>query len=218
MDTLLDTAAAAYYAGEPLMSDRQFDALAKAAGRRKVGAAGGKIDHPTPMLSLRREDDVEDWIRRLGCPVACSVKIDGMAARLVFRQGRLVQAVSRGDGRRGCDITAAVADSGAVATGWDGFTGEVRGELFCTEPDRYTSCQSRVAAVIRSGKVQGAGVQFIAHDRAPRVDGWSVAGWTGFVNGIPSDGIVVAAADPAVRRRLGDDGYVPLWAVAVKPW
>jgi NAD-dependent DNA ligase len=218
MDTLLDHAAAAYYAGEPLMSDRQFDTLATAAGRRKVGGAAGKIEHPTPMLSLRREDDPAAWVRQLGAPVICSVKIDGMAARLTFRQGRLVQAVSRGDGKRGCDITAAVADSGAVATGWDGFTGEVRGELFCTDADRYASCQSRVAAVIRSGKVAGAGVQFIAHDLAPRVADWNVAGWTGFVDGIPSDGIVVAAADPAVRRRLGDDGYVPLWAIAVKPW
>lgn len=214
----LDAAAAAYYAGEPLISDRQFDRLAAAAGRRKVGGPAGKIDHPTPMLSLRREDDPGAWIRRLGCPVVCSVKIDGMAARLRFVRGQLVQAVSRGDGKRGCDITAAVADSGAVSTGWDQFTGEVRGELWTPEPGRYASCQSHVAAVIRSGRVTGAGVQFTAHDRAPRVDDWNVDGWTGFVNGIPSDGIVVAAADPAVRRRLGDDGYVPLWAVAVKPW
>lgn len=213
----LDTAAAAYYAGEPLISDAVFDRLAAAAGRRKVGGAAGKIAHPTPMLSLRREDDPAAWIARLGCPVICTVKIDGMAARLRFVRGQLVQAVSRGDGKRGCDITAAVADSGAVKAGWDGFTGEVRGELFCTEPDRYASCQSKVAAVIRSGRVAGAGVQFIAHDRAPRVDDWSVDDWTGFVDGIPSDGIVVAAADPAARRRLGDDGYVPLWAIAVKP-
>jgi NAD-dependent DNA ligase len=213
----LDHAAAAYYAGEPLMTDRQFDRLAAAAARRKVGGAAGKVDHPTPMLSLRREDDAAAWVRRLGCPVVCSVKIDGMAARLRFVRGQLVQAVSRGDGKRGCDITAAVADSGAVATGWDGFTGEVRGELWTPEPSRYASCQSHVAAVIRSGRVAGAGVQFTAHDRAPRVADWNVAGWTGFVDGIPSDGIVVAAADPAVRRRLGDDGYVPLWAIAVKP-
>jgi hypothetical protein len=217
MTTLLDTAAAAYYAGEPLMSDRQFDRLAAAAGRRKVGGPAGKVQHPTPMLSLRREDDPAAWAARFGGRVVCSVKIDGMAARLVFRAGRLVQAVSRGDGKRGCDITAAVADSGAVAAGWERFTGEVRGELWTPEPGRYASCQSHVAAVMRSGRVAGAGVQFTPHDRAPRVDGWSVDGWTGFVDGVPSDGIVIAAADSAVRRRLGDDGYVPLWAVCVKP-
>lgn len=217
MDTLLDAAAAAYYAGEPLMSDRQFDALAKAAGRRKVGAGGGKVPHSTPMLSLRREHDPAAWVAALGSPVICQVKIDGMAAALHFDRGRLVQAISRGDGKLGNDITAAVADSGAVATGWDGFTGEVRGELFCPEPDRYASCQSRVAAVIRSGRAAGAGVQFIAHDRAPLLQGWSVEGWTGFVDGIPSDGVVIKAADPTVRRKLGNDGYVPLWAVCVKP-
>lgn len=213
----LNHAAAAYYAGEPLISDAEFDRLSAAAGRRRVGATGGQVAHRTPMLSLRREWDPEAWVAALGSPVICQVKIDGMAAALTFDRGRLVQAISRGDGKHGCDITAAVADSGAVATGWDGFTGEVRGELFCPEADRYASCQSRVAAVIRSGKVSGAGVQFIAHDQAPLLDSWSVADWTGFINGIPSDGVVIKAADPAVRRRLGDDGYVPLWAVAVKP-
>ena len=217
MDTLLDHAAAAYYAGEPLISDAEFDRLSAAAGRRRVGAAGGKVAHSSPMLSLRREHDPAAWIAALEAPVIYEVKIDGMAAALRFDRGRLIQAISRGDGKQGCDITAAVADSGAVATGWDDFTGEVRGELFCPEPGRYASCQSRVAAVIRSGKVAGADVQFIAHDQAPRVKSWSVEGWTGFVNGIPSDGVVIKAADTAIRRRLGDDGYVPLWAVCVKP-
>ena len=105
----LDTAAAAYYAGEPLISDATFDRLAAVAGRRKVGGAAGKVDRPTPMLWLRREDDPAAWIARLGCPVICTVKIDGMAARLRFVRGQLVQAVSRGDGKRGCDITAAVS-------------------------------------------------------------------------------------------------------------
>lgn len=217
MNTLLDAAATAYYAGEPLMTDRQFDALAKAAGRRKVGAAGGKVPHSSPMLSLRREDNPAGWIAALRAPVIYEVKIDGMAAALRFVRGRLVRAISRGDGKAGNDITAAVADSGAVGTGWDDFTGEVRGELFCPEPGRYASCQSRVAAVIRSGKVAGADVQFIAHDRAPRLSSYAVDGWTGFVDGIPSDGVVIKAADLATRRRLGDDGYVPLWAVCVKP-
>lgn len=217
MDTLLDHAAAAYYAGEPLISDAEFDQLSAAAGRRAVGAKAGKVQHSSPMLSLRREYEPAAWIAALASPVIYEVKIDGMAAALRFDRGRLIQAISRGDGKTGCDITAAVADSGAVATGWEHFTGEVRGELFCTDADRYASCQSRVAAIIRSGKVTGAGVQFIAHDQAPRLDSYSVADWTGFINGIPSDGVVIKAADPAVRARLGHDGYVPLWAVCVKP-
>lgn len=213
----LDQAAAAYYAGEPLLSNSEFDRLAAQVGRRCVGAKAGKIQHSTPMLSLRCEDNPAEWVAALGCPVITEVKIDGMAAALRFDRGRLIQAISRGNGKQGCDITAAVADSGAVSNGWESFSGEVRGELFCTEADRYASCQARVAAVIRSGRVSGAGVQFIAHDQAPRLSSWSVHGWTGFVDGIPSDGVVIKAASLDVRSRLGDDGYVPLWAVAVKP-
>ena len=219
---LLDTAAEAYYAGEPVMTDAEFDRLAAAARRRSVGArSGAKIPHTSPMLSLRREYEPEAWIAALGSPVIVQLKVDGMAAALTFERGRLVLALSRGDGRLGCDITAAVADSGAVAAGFEGFTGEVRGELFTPASawlacGRYASPQADVAALVRAGRTAGSGIRFMPHDAAPAAD-LSFAGWTGIVNDIPCDGVVIKAADEAVRRTLGDDGFVPQWAVCVKP-
>ena len=218
---LLETAAEAYYAGEPVMTDAKFDRLAAAARRRAVGTHGGKIAHSSPMLSLRREYEPEQWIAALGSPVIVQLKIDGIAAALTFERGRLVLALSRGDGKLGVDITAAVADSGAVAEGFDGFTGEVRGELFTPASawlarGRYASPQSDVAALVRTVRTAGSGIRFMPHDDAPAGD-LSFASWTGIVNDIPCDGLVIKAADPVVRRTLGDDGIVPLWAVCVKP-
>ena len=70
--------------------------------------------HPQPMLSLanaRDEQDFHDWLKRInpqGQPLPPHVepKIDGLALRIEYHQGRLTQAVTRGDGTTGEDGTA----------------------------------------------------------------------------------------------------------------
>lgn len=60
-------------------------------------------------------------------------KIDGISVSCTYRAGRLVQALSRGDGERGDDITAQVLASGALPETVAAFAGgaiEVRGELY----------------------------------------------------------------------------------------
>ena len=85
-----------------------------------VGGAGFATDftsaeHLERMLSL---DNVVQHrrIRRRGprasaprsattCTYLCELKIDGVALALVYRDGRLVRAATRGDGRTGEDVT-----------------------------------------------------------------------------------------------------------------
>jgi DNA ligase (NAD+) len=76
-------------------------------------------DHLLPMLSLqdvRSEDELNDWEKRIRrhlhlsedevLEYVCEPKIDGLAISLVYENGVLAHGVTRGDGRRGEEITA----------------------------------------------------------------------------------------------------------------
>jgi DNA ligase (NAD+) len=73
-----------------------------------VSAGFAEVEHPEPMLSLASAPCLEEFAewhlrtaRRLGTdrfPMNVEPKIDGLAVRLVYRNGRLVQGVTRGNG------------------------------------------------------------------------------------------------------------------------
>jgi DNA ligase (NAD+) len=116
------------------------------------------VEHVVPMLSLeklspsRRDAEgrpvpafgqLETWYlrRRKDLELAPEApldlvvepKVDGISVSLRYEAGRLVRAVTRGDGRRGDDITRQVRASRAVTPHLRGFeqgTMEVRGELY----------------------------------------------------------------------------------------
>jgi DNA ligase (NAD+) len=74
------------------------------------------VPHATPMLSLNDvfdEDEVEAWISRINKLAPefndefyVEIKMDGLAASVIYEDGVLVQALTRGDGRTGEDVTA----------------------------------------------------------------------------------------------------------------
>ncbi|HLP34512.1 MAG TPA: NAD-dependent DNA ligase LigA [Amoebophilaceae bacterium] len=71
--------------------------------------------HQAPMLSLAKtysEAEVVQFVNRMQKMVpgssihfVCELKIDGIALSLVYKEGQLVQVVTRGDGEKGDDIT-----------------------------------------------------------------------------------------------------------------
>ena len=77
-----------------------------------------QVEHRYPMLSLANtynEQDVAAWYESVerglnGEPfeVCCELKYDGLSISLSYENGRLIQAVTRGDGVRGDDVTANV--------------------------------------------------------------------------------------------------------------
>ncbi len=79
-------------------------------------AAFSKVSHKVPMISLNdvfSKEDVEAWIERMDKLLPgvrhsffCDIKMDGLACALIYEDGVLVQAVTRGDGKVGEDVTS----------------------------------------------------------------------------------------------------------------
>lgn len=104
----LDSAAKAYYAGSPIISDAQFDALADSVGYNSVGAKqNSKTErHLYQMYSLQKyyEDEGTQPLQGIR-GIATSVKLDGAALSLLYVDGHLVRALTRGDGVEGQIVT-----------------------------------------------------------------------------------------------------------------
>lgn len=65
-----------------------------------------KITHPTPLLSLDKTKQLSKIISFIGIQDALlMLKLDGLTTKLVYENGTLVQASTRGDGEVGEDIT-----------------------------------------------------------------------------------------------------------------
>lgn len=152
-----------YVLDDPEIPDAEYDRLmielkaleaadpqlitADSPTQRVAGVASGafgEVVHAVPMLSLENgftDEDVEAFDRRVRERLAATdalwylaePKLDGLAMTAIFRDGRLVQAATRGDGVRGEDVTANVRAIRAFPLTLRGAAPElleVRGEVF----------------------------------------------------------------------------------------
>ena len=124
-----------------------------------------KVDHSTPMISLNdvfSRDEVEAWLKRIDKLIPgqkhdffCDIKMDGLACALIYQDGKYKQAISRGDGRVGEDVTTNVRtivdvpqslrDSKGTALFLKGRT-EIRGEIIMLKVD-FDELNSRQKAL-----------------------------------------------------------------------
>ncbi len=151
----------------PEMSDAEYDELVRElrhleeeypqfitpdSPTQRVGAAPveafGVVEHRVPLLSLANVFDVDDlqaWYRRtvglLGedpHDFVVEPKMDGLAVALIYEDGRLALGATRGDGRRGEDVTQNLRTVRSVpltlsAAAPSRF--EVRGEVYIRKAD-----------------------------------------------------------------------------------
>ena len=104
----LDQCSLAYYSGHPLISDQQFDKLSELVEYSTLGAAvtGNTAKHYFPMYSLQKHYVDEGAQPLLGYgELSCTPKLDGAAISLLYVDGALVLALTRGDGIQGQNIT-----------------------------------------------------------------------------------------------------------------
>jgi DNA ligase (NAD+) len=100
------------------------------------------VEHLERLLSLDNvfsDEDLGSWadrVTKLGGtgPYLCELKIDGLAIDLVYRDGALVKAATRGDGRTGEDVTPNIRTISSIPARLNGSGHpavlEVRGEVF----------------------------------------------------------------------------------------
>ena len=105
MREFLDLASKLYYEGYPLLSDAEFDLLADKHNYTKVGyEVTDAVPHTYQMYSLQKCFDITKApIDTLACIV--SPKLDGAAVSILYVNGELRLALTRGDGILGRDIT-----------------------------------------------------------------------------------------------------------------
>jgi len=151
-----------YVLNQPTIGDQDFDFMMKElqdleakhpelydanSPSQRVGSdlqsGFQQVTHRYPMLSLANtysEADVRDWYESVkkglageDFEVCCEMKYDGLSISLTYEKGRLTQAVTRGDGVHGDDVTANVKTIHSIplilpGTGYpDEF--EIRGEI-----------------------------------------------------------------------------------------
>ncbi|RKE04839.1 NAD-dependent DNA ligase LigA [Marinifilum flexuosum] len=150
-----------YVLSQPSISDFDFDMLLKElielevkypefndpnSPTQRVGSdinlEFNQVEHKHPMLSLGNtysEDEIRDFETRIqklidgDIKYVCELKYDGTSISLTYKNGKLVQAVTRGDGVRGDDVTANVKTIRSVPLQLSGSDYpeefEIRGEI-----------------------------------------------------------------------------------------
>ncbi len=152
-----------YVKDAPTISDFEFDKLLEelislekkhpelfdaSSPSQRVGGEITKdfttVQHKTRMMSLGNtysKEEIEDFINRIKksieTPVEfiCELKYDGVAISIIYKNGILHQAITRGDGTQGDDITANVKTIRSIPLKLQGdFPDEleIRGEIFMT--------------------------------------------------------------------------------------
>lgn len=160
-----------YVLDEPTVSDAVYDGLIRElkdleekfpelitpdSPTQRVGGAPidkfQKVQHSSRMLSLNdvfNREDVEAWARRVDKLLPgtkheffADLKMDGLSCALVYEDGVFVQAITRGDGTTGEDVTANVRTIKSVPfrlrkeKGLEDFLKgrtEIRGEIIMTK-------------------------------------------------------------------------------------
>ena len=151
-----------YVLNAPTVSDKEFDLLLKElealestrpdladplSPTCRVGSDLTKgftqVKHIYPMLSLANTysvGEVDDFVQRVKreivneeCVLVGEMKFDGTSISLIYEDGRLVRAVTRGDGEKGDDVTANVKTIRSIplqlqGEGWPRHF-EIRGEI-----------------------------------------------------------------------------------------
>jgi len=137
---------ALYYQGRPEISDSDYDSLEEELRKldpnnptlQIVGSttsASDKIKHDKKMLSLEKTYVLDDLVSWMGKEeILSTMKLDGISCSLIYQDGELALAKTRGDGTYGENITKKVMwISNVPKFIKNKYKVEVRGELYCDE-------------------------------------------------------------------------------------
>ncbi len=168
LETAIKLHQKAYDAGEPTISDVEFDELIAKLRDLKPDSkvleelgntlTSRKVRHDVPMLSLEKEYEVSRivaWAQKIGGKFVVAPKYDGASLSLVYEQGQLAHALTRGKrGQQGDDVThSAVYVEGVPLEINTNLRTIVRGEVLFTLQDWEADLKAHFEAKKKPGSI-----------------------------------------------------------------
>lgn len=146
-----------YYSGRPEISDTDFDLLEAELklidpNNQSLNIVGSistsleKVQHESKMLSLSKTyktDDLLSWANI--SPVVSMYKVDGVSCSVIYKNGRIQLAKTRGDGSFGENITSKALWINSIPKEVIDIDCEIRGEIFCTEESFFNLSEEMVS-------------------------------------------------------------------------
>jgi NAD-dependent DNA ligase len=236
MKNFLQKAAKAYYDGEPIISDAMFDYLSDKYGFEQVGAPQGDVKHLYRMYSLQKiyDDEPEKIEKALSKgDYVETPKLDGANLELVYNNGMLISATTRGDGITGKDCTHNIMTMDTVPKSIP-YKNELQviGEVSATKDRKNARNIAAGALNLKdSEEFKERDLTFIVHSIYPfifstylqdmkEVEEWgfySVADYKNFgIYQFPTDGAVFRLDNNSLFEELGHTDKHPRGAFALK--
>ena len=226
-----------YFNGRPIIPDEVYDRLVENINTDEVGSAtDSRFKHPFQMFSLQKvfanEDEAPNW----GTEVAVTTaKLDGAAISVTYVDGVLHQALTRGDGIAGLDITdkikhivPRVLETGQ--TGYALFSGvrQITGEVVA--PKTIKNARNYAAGALNLKDVdefKSRDLTFVAYGIQPYIgqrwcedmkllDNWFNVVTMGDYSEFPHDGVVFRLDSYRAFDKLGHTSHHPRGAYAFK--
>ena len=224
----------AYVEGNPLIPDEVYDRLventqlANEVGHIEVGEQ--RYTHPYQMYSLQKvfhgEDTEPDWFSKHAHIM--TTKLDGAAVSLTYIDGELHQALTRGDGKQGLDITDKMRFIVPRYIRLEGLV-QITGEIVA--PKTIPNARNYASGALNLKDVEefkSRDLTFIAYGVQPYItDSWlhdmKLLSDTGIesitlsdYSMFPNDGKVVRVDSNSIFESLGYTSHHPRGAFALK--
>ena len=174
-----------YYNGVPSLSDVEYDKIEVELRELNpehpalwyVGASSKvskKAEHKIKMGSLAKATDTDElkkWFSKFpkGSQVLIMSKLDGLSLELIYKDGKFVQAITRGDGLEGEDITNKLKFDFPKEINFQGDI-SVRGEVIYPKDipdeikDKYSNLRNGASGALRKGDEDSKYLTFMAFD------------------------------------------------------
>ena len=222
-----------YAEGNPILPDDVYDRLVEnTALAEQVGHASDdtRYNHPFPMYSLQKvfvgEDEEPNWESKQ--PTIMTAKLDGAAVSITYVDGIFHQALTRGDGRAGLDITDKLK-SLVPNEIWSKGVKQITGEIVA--PKTIPNARNYASGALNLKDLQefkSRDITFVAYGIQPAI----CAEWTDDMNMVadmgfnaitksdyrefPQDGKVVRVDSNIYFEKLGYTAHHPRGSFALK--
>ena len=227
MQAFLEKASDMYYCGYPILSDEEFDRLAKLYRFNEVGhKVTDGIPHLFRMYSLQKIFDKNDLPTNY--KFVETPKLDGAAVSITYVEGTLALGLTRGDGNLGRDITEKLAHLVPSTVPFQGSV-QITGEVVC--PSTVPNARNVAAGSLNLKDMDEfltRPLTFVAYD----IQGVEYASWTAGLNVLaeagfkvvthfdatdyPTDGRVFRIDNNNQYQKLGYTAHHPRGSYALK--